>query len=96
MAESSGRNSTAVTNQTDTQITTGAGKYFGIGVRSVTGATVVSVYDGTSASGKLIDQINLAAAATQITHWFAPAGIVVTTGIFLDVDANTASAVVYW
>ena len=53
------------------------------------GASVVSIYDGTSSSGTLVDVINVGAASTTVRINYA-GGLYLGSGCFVDVDGNTA------
>lgn len=78
---------------TDIQARTGRGKYYGITLRGAGGAVVASVYDGTSASGKLIDTIAAADAGSNSSRF--PLGVKVKDGIFVDAPAANGVGVVY-
>lgn len=77
----------------DGAIMSGAGEYYGARLSGdATNAATVIVYDNTAASGKIIDRLHCAAAATvgeQLTH-----PVRVLNGIFLDV--TTPGRVVVW
>lgn len=53
------------------------------------GASVVSVYNGTSSSGTLVDVINVSAASTTTRVMYA-GGLYFGSGCYVDVDGNTA------
>lgn len=53
------------------------------------GASVVSVYNGTTSSGVLLDVIDVAAASSTTRVMYA-GGLLFDSGCFVDVDANTA------
>ncbi len=66
--------------------------YCGFTVRETTGAeATVQIYDGTSASGTLIDSIQL--AADESAREFYEAGIWVTTGIYVDVTGAVEGSI---
>jgi hypothetical protein len=68
----------------DQQVHTGPAGYVGFAVRETAGAAaIVRVYDGTSASGVLLDQITLAANGFDRAHY--PGGIRAANGIFVDI-----------
>lgn len=73
----------------DQAVRSGFGTYCGITVRETAGSTaVVRVFDGTSASGTVIDAVSLAANAAWTTY-VAGAGIRVDTGIYVDIVSGT-------
>lgn len=77
----------------DTTITGGT-TYYGLSLLSAAAVTV-NVYNGTSASGELIDVVATVGAAGATYHWFGPNGIRCNNGLFVDGVANTTAYVVY-
>ncbi len=64
---------------------------FDIIVRSgAGGAATVSVYDGTSTSGTLMDVITTSGASVTLQRSFGTVGMYFPNGLFIDVDGNTA------
>lgn len=71
-------------------------RVYGIIVRSDgDGVSVVNVYDGTSASGALMDTIDVGAASTTARIMYA-GGLYFGSGCFVDVDDNTAFVTVIY
>jgi hypothetical protein len=78
----------AVSVAADLQAFTGTATYFGLVLEeTASGAATVKVYDGTDATGKLIDVLELVADGTGRT-WFGPCGIRAYVGVFVDVVAG--------
>lgn len=80
-------------NRTDDGVIGASGKkirVYALIVRSDSdGASAVSVYNGTSTAGTLMDVINVATASTTVRINYA-GGLLFPSGCFVDVDANTA------
>jgi len=69
---------------------TGQGHYFGFTMRENAGsaAAIAKIYDGTSASGPLLDTVYLAANGSR-SEWYGPQGITLTNGgIYVDVSGT--------
>jgi hypothetical protein len=72
----------------------GPGTYLGIAVRETggTGSATVLVYDGTSATGVLLDTIHLPASGSA-SEWYGPQGITYDRGIFVAVTGAVDGSV---
>lgn len=73
----------------DQAVATGRGRYFGFTVAE-TGASstkTIKVYDGTSATGTLLDTIRLAAGEAS-GDWYGPQGKNYSIGVFVDVAGS--------
>jgi hypothetical protein len=65
--------------------------YCGFSLRETAGTTAtVLVYDGTGASGTLLDSVSLAANESRAE--FYPGGIIADTGIYIDVTGTVAGS----
>ena len=71
------------------QVLNHAGEYLGFTARETGGTAGVSaiLYDGTSASGPILEEINLAANGKDDANYPRP-GRLVTTGIFCQVSGT--------
>ena len=64
-------------------------RVYGFIVRATSGgASVVNVYDGTTAGGVLMDVINIAVSTTERPMYCG--GLYFGSGCFVDFDANTS------
>lgn len=64
-------------------------RLFGLIVRASSGgATVVNIYEGTSAGGTLVDVVNGATSTTERPMYAG--GLLCSGGLYIDVDANTS------
>ncbi len=79
---------------TEDGVVGGSGKkirVFDIIVRSTAGgASTVSVYNGTSSSGVLMDVITTSGANITLHRPFGDVGMQFASGCFIDFDANTS------
>jgi len=66
----------------------------GVLLATAGGASTVAVYDGTDASGELIDYFSVAASQHAI-HFFER-GKAIKRGLFVDIGANVSSFVFDW
>jgi len=75
---------------------TGAAKYFaGVLIESGAAATTVNIRDGTLVTDPIVQTFKVDVANT--TRVFAMPGLIkFTSGIFVDMDANTASVTVFY
>lgn len=71
----------------DTIVKTGPTKWYGL-ICAASTSLVISVYDGTSASGTLL--YNKAMAAGDVVHFGGP-GAALNTGLFVDVVSGTGA-----
>ncbi|SCL15066.1 hypothetical protein [Micromonospora inyonensis] len=71
----------------DQQIATGPAIYRGYAVRATT-AAVVRIWDGTEASGTLLDVVALDVDATA-AGWYGGGGIRAGTGVHVEVVSGT-------
>jgi hypothetical protein len=73
-------------NQT---VWTGAGLYFGFAMRETAGASsaTAKVYDGTSASGVLLETVNLTAGESS-SDYYGPKGIRFSTGLYVQLGGS--------
>lgn len=68
----------------DQAITPGRVKYHGFSLRETAGSTaVVRIYDGTSATGTLLDSVSFVANESA-REWY-PDGIETSLGIYVDI-----------
>jgi len=74
----------------DQQVATGGAWYCGYTVRETAGAAaIVRVYDGTSASGRFLGQVTLAAnGECEIVH---PRGVRAAGGVFVDIVSGAVA-----
>lgn len=70
----------------DQTVKSDAAIYRGFALRETSGSATatVRIYDGTSASGTLLDSVQLAAGESA-REWYGDGGIKATTGIYVDV-----------
>lgn len=61
---------------------------------SAVGAATVDVYDGVDANGELIDAYQCVASSRDV-HVFE-AGIIIRTGLYVDVGSNVSAFTVYY
>jgi hypothetical protein len=54
------------------------------------GASTISIYNGTSASGTLMDVMTTSGASVTLHRPFGNVGMQFPNGCFIDVDGNTA------
>lgn len=74
----------------DQQIRPGPAIYAGFTIRETAASTaVVVIYDSTSASGLILEEISL--AANESAREFYPGGIWASTGIFVDVVSGAVT-----
>ena len=80
---------------TDTQVYTGRGLYHGMAVRAEgAGNAEVTIYDGTDATGKVIDRLTVAGGEADLFHNFNRP-VRVKNGIFAQVSVDTG-VIVYF
>jgi hypothetical protein len=74
----------------DQQAAAGVAGYAGFTVRETAGAAaIVRIYDGTTTSGVLLDQVTLAANGEARAHY--PGGIRCPGGIFVDIVSGAVA-----
>ena len=86
--QSSAHVGTAITTNADTQVKTGPGILFGFSVNTAGSAWTAAVYDGTSASGKLLYTLSLDTPGPIVTP-----PTIFNTGLFIVTAGTTAGSV---
>lgn len=73
----------------DQTVFTGEGHYFGFTIRETAGSTAtVRIHDNTANSGTILDTIQLAPNESA-REWYGPQGILLRTGIRVDIVSGT-------
>lgn len=76
----------------DGAVRSSASYYCGFSLRETAGSTAtVLVYDGTAATGTLLDTISL--AANESAREFYPGGIFAAIGIYIDVTGTVQGSI---
>lgn len=86
--QSSAHVGTAITSNASTQVKTGPGVLFGLSVNTAGSAWTATIYDGTSASGKLLYTVGLDAVGPVTTP-----PTIFNTGLFIVTAGTSAGSV---